>query len=295
MTSPFERGRVVAIDPGKDEAGVRVRVMDIAPELAQEFLNALAPYQRTLNTRHVAQLEADMRAGRWMPNGSPIRFDVYGRLCDGQHRLTACVLSGITLKQCVVVYQLSVEANATIDTTARPRNAIEVAKTRNRFAVIPSHSTLAAVAFERYDFERGRMNQTCTSIERAQLWEELPEQHQQIVHDLNQAARKGNVSNRGSLAAALRCVKANAAAGEFFALAFSNAQEAAPMGRVLFNTLTRTHGRTGYERDNAWSAMRAFVAHLRGEHMQILRPPMEWPIEERTLQALSRIPARTKP
>jgi len=57
---------------------------------------------RALNSRKVAQYASDMAAGRWMCNGEALKIAASGRLLDGQHRLQACVESGVPFATLVV-------------------------------------------------------------------------------------------------------------------------------------------------------------------------------------------------
>jgi hypothetical protein len=52
---------------------------------------------RRLSDKAVKTYAADMLAGRWKQTGSTISFDTDGNLLDGQHRLRALVLAGVTL------------------------------------------------------------------------------------------------------------------------------------------------------------------------------------------------------
>lgn len=65
----------------------------VTPEVATEYL-AKNPKNRLLSPYAVASIANQMSAGQWVYDGSPIRFDWDGHLIDGQHRLSAIVLSG---------------------------------------------------------------------------------------------------------------------------------------------------------------------------------------------------------
>lgn len=275
---------------------MNVRIVDITPELARELLSQLAPYQRRIDRKHVASLEADMRAGRWTPNGSPIRFDADGRLCDGQHRLAAAIAADITLRQCVVIGDLSVQAYSTIDTNARGRTALQIARQRQQ-GLAPSTNSIAAVGLEHYNFQVTAYETRSTPMERVELWEQLPEHLQHAVKKLGAAARTQRITSRGAMAAALRCMMERGErmdAFAFFAHAFANdPHQCSPQGRLLFNTLARAKGRKkdpSVEEAIAWSCMRAFAAYLRNEGLQILRPPVEWPADQRSLATILKGP-----
>ncbi len=86
---------------------VDVRVESINPELAKSYLNKMGK-NRHVTQHHLKTLVRDMKAGRWVFNGDPIRFNGE-KLIDGQHRLNALIESGKTL-DFVVIRQLPKEA-----------------------------------------------------------------------------------------------------------------------------------------------------------------------------------------
>lgn len=87
--------------------------MTITPAMATQILEKNNYCNRSLNKRTAASYARDMKDGRWIENGDAIRFSG-GRLLDGQHRLHACVISGIPLRT-VIVEGLDEAAFATID------------------------------------------------------------------------------------------------------------------------------------------------------------------------------------
>lgn len=85
----------------------------ISPTKAAEYM--------TRNTRnrkrrpmHVASLVRDIHDGQWQTTHQPIAFDIKGRLVDGQHRLEACIVSGISITAYVARYEREVESAMTI-------------------------------------------------------------------------------------------------------------------------------------------------------------------------------------
>lgn len=90
-----------------------VYAQTITPETARQYLE-LNTSNRSIRPMHVAALVRDMKAGRFMQNGDPIRFFDDGTLADGQHRLTALAKAGMTFPF-VIVTGLSREAMQTID------------------------------------------------------------------------------------------------------------------------------------------------------------------------------------
>lgn len=66
-------------------------IHNITPTIAANLL-ALNVKNRPLSPHAVAKYHRDMLAGRWDFAGDPIRFDTFGNLSDGQHRLSALAM-----------------------------------------------------------------------------------------------------------------------------------------------------------------------------------------------------------
>jgi hypothetical protein len=75
---------------------------------------------------HVDFLASEMKNGRFKDNGDAIRFDVNGCLIDGQHRLAACVKSGVPIVDAIIVLGLEPEAIDTIDSGKRRKASDKV-------------------------------------------------------------------------------------------------------------------------------------------------------------------------
>jgi hypothetical protein len=73
---------------------------DVTPKKAAAYL-AKNVTNRSLREPTVAAYEADMRAGNWVPTHQGIAFNDREELIDGQHRLTAVVRSGVTVRMLV--------------------------------------------------------------------------------------------------------------------------------------------------------------------------------------------------
>lgn len=95
---------------------MELKFTTIGPEEASKILDAqrTETNYRNLKSPAVKLYEHDMKKGRWMFNGDPIRFDRDGNLIDGQHRLEAVRKSGIP-QTFVVIEGLDPECAQTID------------------------------------------------------------------------------------------------------------------------------------------------------------------------------------
>lgn len=79
---------------------IDMQVIDITPEVAKQLLTKNIG-NRPINKIHVDRLSRAMLAGEWKFNGDTICING-DRLIDGQHRLTAVVESGITIRSILV-------------------------------------------------------------------------------------------------------------------------------------------------------------------------------------------------
>lgn len=86
----------------------------ITPEKAKDYLERNTK-NRAINLNHAEKLANEMANGRWVCNSATIGFGADGRLIDGQHRLTACVISGVGFSSLVVRNIVDSRAFTTID------------------------------------------------------------------------------------------------------------------------------------------------------------------------------------
>lgn len=89
----------------------------VTPATAARWLND------NVHNRHLAPIRAtntaeDMSEGRWQQTGDTIKFDIYGHLLDGQHRLKSLLDSGTT-QLLLVVRGLQPSAQQVMDSGAR--------------------------------------------------------------------------------------------------------------------------------------------------------------------------------
>lgn len=81
--------------------GPEYKLTEVTPKLAEKWLNQNT-HNRNLREPAVMAYARDMEAGKWAENGESIKFAKDGTLLDGQHRLQAIALSGVTVKMLVV-------------------------------------------------------------------------------------------------------------------------------------------------------------------------------------------------
>lgn len=92
---------------------IQVKREVITPAIAEKMLETNT-HNRTLQPRLVNQYARDMLAGNWREHHQGIAFDIDGVLCDGQHRLHAVVVSGVSIPM-FVTRGLSKSSADTID------------------------------------------------------------------------------------------------------------------------------------------------------------------------------------
>jgi len=99
----------------------------ITPAIAERYL-ATMKNNRSVVANLVDRYTAEMSAGQWKVTGESIKFNTRGELIDGQHRLLACIRSGITI-EVDVRRGILPEAFMNIDTGGRrtPGHLLQVA------------------------------------------------------------------------------------------------------------------------------------------------------------------------
>lgn len=103
---------------------MRSEVLMITPEAAAEMLRKNSR-NRALMLSHVQSLASQMKAGQFRTTHQGIAFLEDGTLADGQHRLAAIVMSGVTVKMMVTVGLTSKEVDA-VDWNTTPRRLHDV-------------------------------------------------------------------------------------------------------------------------------------------------------------------------
>lgn len=82
---------------------IEQRVLKVTPAHAEKWLT-MNTGNRRIRPSHVRHLAKQMELGRWMLSPEPIVFSPQ-RLLDGQHRLSAVLMSGCTIEASVALVQ----------------------------------------------------------------------------------------------------------------------------------------------------------------------------------------------
>lgn len=154
--------------------------MWISPEMATLWL-ARNVNNRKVRFNRINTMARDMAMDHWRYTGEAIKFDVAGRLLDGQHRLMAIVKANVTVKMLVIV-GLDEDAQSYMDAGAR-RTAADALNFRNEAQA----SFLAASVRLGIVVERGANTQK-DPISNAEIIEWLT-YHSDIRRSVGQAAR----------------------------------------------------------------------------------------------------------
>lgn len=144
----------------------RGRVEIVTPEMATRWLERLGSNRKVVQHR-VDSIASDIRSGRWILTGDPIRFDENGELIDGQHRLWAVLEAGLEIET-YVVRGLPPEAKLVIDTGMKRTlsNYFQIKQERNA-------PLLAGIVNLSYLWEKGQWSDTSAYPTHAQAAEFL--------------------------------------------------------------------------------------------------------------------------
>jgi len=96
-------------------------VIDLTPEIASDWLTHANTHNRALIQNHVDYLTSEMKTGRWRLTHQGVAFSGNRVLLDGQHRLWAVVMSGVTVPMRIFVNEPA-EAMEVVDTGQRRTN-----------------------------------------------------------------------------------------------------------------------------------------------------------------------------
>jgi hypothetical protein len=91
-----------------------VEIMNVTPQMAENWLEQNSDRNRKLREAKVAQYVADILAGRWRLSDQAISFDINEALVNGQHRLHAVVRADKPILS-LVMKNLPTEAMLVLD------------------------------------------------------------------------------------------------------------------------------------------------------------------------------------
>lgn len=122
-------------------------IIELTPEQAQFILDFYNKDNRKLSKSQVNAIVKSINKDGWMFDGQSITFNVEGNLTEGQHRLHAIVITGITAK---VSISLGVVTSAfTKCAPAKPRKAEDEIQRKDKSATSSECSTLRQLLIRR--------------------------------------------------------------------------------------------------------------------------------------------------
>lgn len=202
------------LEPG-DEGHIEV-LAELTPDFAKGLLDTLHPDQRKIRQYHVDFLAAAMREGRWRWTSETIKLDRNMRVIDGQHRLSAVVQSGVTLKNVLVAVVTDDDAIKSIDQGIR-RSLNDMLATHGKDAI---HRTITgAILAEHFHWSAARKRMP--HEKQLQILESFPlmVEAQELYR---MGPKRGSIVTVGPLSAAIACMRKNRdAAFEFFRHVFA--------------------------------------------------------------------------
>lgn len=108
-------------------SGMGIAEATITPEVAALMLATNRDDNRNKRRGAIGRYADDMANTRWKRTHQGIAFDIFGKLCDGQHRLSGCVESGASFPTLVFFGVGSSAEMAALDTGAN-RTASDASK-----------------------------------------------------------------------------------------------------------------------------------------------------------------------
>lgn len=103
---------------------IKSEIVLITPAFAAELLRGNTR-NRALTSARVDRIRDAIRRGEWKLNGDAIRISSTGVLLDGQHRLSAIMMSGLPVES-FVISGLPDEVFDTIDVNSSPRGPSDI-------------------------------------------------------------------------------------------------------------------------------------------------------------------------
>lgn len=191
---------------------ITTEILKVTPKMAETWL-AGNTHNRKLRDPHVEMLKGAIERGEWQLNGDAIRFDRFGKLLDGQHRLWAVALAEIPVET-VVIRGLPEESQLTMD-RAKARSLAD----HLRLAKVPDPAVVAAMVNAKWKLDNGKIRSSIipTHAQAFGVLEDHPElpESRKLVQQWRRRFKTAN-SSLGALHYEFAC-RDDEAAEEFFA------------------------------------------------------------------------------
>ena len=250
---------------------VKVYVVHITPSLAEIYLQGNVK-NRPLNKFHVDHMRQVLESGDMLMNGETIIIGVDGTLLNGQHRLTACVQSGIGF-DAMVVDGIDLDAFRTLDGGRRRSTgdvlAIDGEAMSNKLAA----AIQALVSFvDRGGRQMLSSGGTCVRKVTPQLADRVLERHSRIRESVSSMAKSKLYANQhGYLLHYLFSVVSQSLANDFAEILCDGHEDIGRPFVVFRETLIANHNYSHLRNTNAAKAIKAFNAERTGQRPKLLR------------------------
>lgn len=136
----------------------RQEIMTITPAMGTIMLERKRENNRAIQDRLVVRYATEMREDRWTITNQGIGFDSNGHLCDGQHRLSACVMADVPFTSWVA-FGLAPENFKHIDIGSKRTNGQLF-----QIAGLPNGNILSAAARLAYLYETKDITLSSTRV-----------------------------------------------------------------------------------------------------------------------------------
>lgn len=174
---------------------MKTEIREVTPMVAAEMLKN-NNNNRRLSEKHVNFLSQEMNNGNWLFDGQPLRFDGFGRILDGQHRLNA-VIKSKTCQKFLIVSGLTQETFKVMD-TGKIRNAADA------FSILGAQYSTDLSSVSRFilSFKIGEGSHTKTKISNTDLlnwYEQNPIINEMIITASNLNTESGKFITRSTI------------------------------------------------------------------------------------------------
>lgn len=250
---------------------VKVYIVHVTPSLAERYLRGNTS-NRPLNRLHVATMSHILKAGDMVMNGEAIILGIDGTLLNGQHRLTACVESGIGF-DAMVVEGIDLNAFRTLDggkkRTTGDVLAIDGELQSNKLAAAIQALVSFADQEGRHMASRGGFGMRKVT---PQIAERVLSKHPGLRGSVAAMARSKLYANQhGYVLHYLFSIVSPELAGQFAAILSDGHEDIGRPFVVFRETLIANHNYSHLRSTNAAKAIKAFNAERTGQRPKLLR------------------------
>ena len=206
---PFD---VLGFDPCSQEP--TSFIMEITPDMAAYILKYHNNDKRKLINTQVNKIVKSIRKDGWIFDGQAITFNIEGNLTEGQHRLHAIVITGVTAK-CSISGGITTGA-FTKCTPAKPRKAVDEIQRKDKTATSSEVSVLHQVLIRR----KGEKLTIQNAIEKWVFWKSFVRSGRKSIDTFFDSVDKFNAWERtfGAWATLMATLREEKVVSDFLSL-----------------------------------------------------------------------------